>query len=87
MLGGCHLNCCIGVPITSDTSFNAMVGLINTNGLQILELYLSRKFKVENSSSLELTWVSSHSQKTTKSSYVSSPSRTASDTMNLILVQ
>lgn len=87
MLGGCHLNCYIGVPITSNTSFNAMVGLITANGLQILELYLSRKFKVGNSSSLELTWVSSHSQKTIKSSYVASPSRTVSVTMNLILVQ
>lgn len=55
MLGGDHPNCYAGVPITSDMIFNTMVKLITANGLQILKLYLSRKPKIENFSSLELT--------------------------------
>jgi hypothetical protein len=55
MLGGDHPNCYAGVAITSDMIFNTMVKLITANGLQILKLYLSRKPKIENFSSLELT--------------------------------
>jgi hypothetical protein len=55
MLGGDHPNCYAGVPITSDMIFNTMVKLITANELQILKLYLSRKPKIENFSSLELT--------------------------------
>jgi len=61
MFGEGHLNRYVDVPITSNMSFNAMVRLITINGLQMLELYLSRKPKVENSLSLNLTRVLSYS--------------------------
>jgi hypothetical protein len=35
MLGGVHLNYYIDVPITSDMSFNTMVGLITANELVV----------------------------------------------------
>ena len=65
MLGGDHPNCYASMPITSDMIFNTMFKLITAKGLQILKLYLSRKPKVENFSSLELTRVPSYSQRTT----------------------
>jgi hypothetical protein len=33
MLGGGHLNCYVVVPIISDISFNAMIGLVIVNDL------------------------------------------------------
>jgi len=86
-LGGGHLNHYVGVLITSDMSFNTMVGLIIINGLQILELFLSRKPKVENSSNLELTRVLSYNQRTSKLSHAVGPCKTISDAMNLTSVQ
>jgi hypothetical protein len=49
MLGVGHLTRYVGVPITSNMSFNAIDKLITVNMLQILELYLSRKPKLGNS--------------------------------------
>jgi hypothetical protein len=66
MLGVGHLTRYVGVPITSNMSFNAMDRLIIVNRLQILELYLSRKPKVGNSSSLELIRVPSYNKKNHK---------------------
>jgi hypothetical protein len=86
-LGGGHLNHYVGVLITSDMSFNTMVGLIIINGLQILELFLSIKPKVENSSNLELTRVLSYNQRTSKLSHAVGPCKTISDAMNQTSVQ
>ena len=61
MLGRGNPNYYVGVPITSDMGFNAMVELINVNELQILELYLNKKPKVGNSLSLKCTRVPSYS--------------------------
>jgi len=63
LLGECwgHPNRYVGVFITNDMSFNAMIVLITANELQILEFYWSTKHKVGNSLNLKLTRVSSYS--------------------------
>jgi hypothetical protein len=47
MLDEGHPNCYVSVSMASNVSFNAMFWLVTTNKLQILELYLNRRFKQE----------------------------------------
>ena len=87
MLSGGHPNRYVDVAITSYMSFNAIIRLMTANGLKIIEFYLSRKPKVENSLCLELTRVLGYSQRTTKSSHVVGPSRIVGNAINLSLIQ
>ena len=52
-----------------------MFGITRINGINMLELYLNSRPRQRNSSSMDLTWVSSNSKRTTQTSQIIGPSK------------
>lgn len=81
---GVRPNRYVCVPIASDVSFNAKIGLPIANELQVLEFCLSRKPKRENFLSLEFTQIRSYIQRITQASHTTNSYKIY---MNLTLTQ
>jgi len=67
--------CYVDILICSDGSVNSMFGFARINEINMLKLYLNSRSRRENSSSIELTWFLSNSQRTTQTLRTNDPSR------------
>jgi uncharacterized protein (DUF2132 family) len=79
--------CYVGVSISSDGSVNSTLRFVRMKEINMLDLYLNSRHRRGNSSSIELTWFSSNSQRTTQVSQIANSSRLGGNVSRQVLVR